>query len=157
VIVPLKQNLIRDTVASLGVKPMLYVGPGATIAEAVGVMQGGRTGCLLVLENEKVVGVFTERDLVKRVLGAGVEFGAMISSVMSKNPTTVRMDETIGSALQKMASGGYRHLPIVEGDGKAVGRVSVREIVHYMVEHLPKAIYNLPPKPDQVQIEADGA
>jgi|CXWL01.1.fsa_nt_gi CBS domain-containing protein len=157
VTVPLKRNLIKDTVASLDVKSVISVAPSATIAEAAAAMLRGRTGCLLVVENDKVVGIFTERDMVKRVLGAGVDFAAMISSVMSKNPTTARMDDPIGSVLQKMASGGYRHLPVLAADGKALGRVSVREIVHYMVEHLPKAIYNLPPKPDQVQVAADGA
>lgn len=138
-------------------KPALTIGPRATIREAVATMQTGRSGCLCVVEDDRLVGIFTERDLLKRVIGAGVDFGAMISTVMSSNPATTTADETIGTVVQGMRDRGYRHLPVVDKRGRVQGRLSVREIVHYMVEYFPTVVYNLPPKPDQVDSEPEGA
>jgi len=56
-----------------------------------------------------------------------------------------------------MEEGGYRHLPVIGDTGKAVGILSVKRIVHYLVEHFPGTIYNLPPDPDAFPQEADGA
>lgn len=155
--VPLKQNLWEDTVARLDVKPAVTVGPRATVREAVSAMQQGRTGCLCVVDDEKLVGIFTERDLLKRVIGTGADFGAMISTVMSPSPATTTTDETIGTVIQGMRDRGYRHLPVVDKRGRVLGRISVREIVHYMVEFFPTVVYNLPPRPDQVDTEPEGA
>jgi len=155
--VPLKENLLQDTVARLDMKPAVTVGPRATIREAIAAMQQGRSGCLCVVEDERLVGIFTERDLLKRVIGTGVDFGAMISTVMSPNPATTTTDETIGAVIRDMRDRGYRHLPVVDKRGRVLGRVSVREIVHYMVEYFPTVVYNLPPKPDQVDAEPEGA
>lgn len=154
---PLTENLQRDRVSKLNCKPALTVPPSATIRQAIAIMQQYRAGVVLVEDGGRVAGVFTERDLLKRVLGRGVDIGAMISTVMTANPTTVTVEDTVGAALQKMLDGGYRHLPVVDARGRAVGRISVREIVHYMVEYFPKAVYNLPPEPDQVQAAPEGA
>ncbi len=154
---PLKENLCRDKIASLGRKEALTVSPSTSVAEAVAMMQSHRAGCLFVTEGERLAGIFTERDLLKRVLGRKQPFSAMIQSVMTPSPAAVQDDEPIESALRKMCEGGYRHLPLVDKRGRAAGRVSVREIVHYMVEHFPNAVYNLPPSPDQVPTAPDGA
>jgi CBS domain-containing protein len=155
--VPLKQKLWEDTVSRIDVKPAVMVSPRATIREAVAAMQQGRTGCLCVVEDDRLVGIFTERDLLKRVIGTRTDFGAMISSVMSASPATTTTDETIGTVLQGMRERGYRHLPVVDKRGRVLGRISVREIVHYMVEYFPTVVYNLPPRPDQVDSEPEGA
>ena len=154
---PLRENLWRDTVQKMDLKPPVSVPPGESIRASILLMQTQRTGCLFVEEREKLIGIFTERDLLKRVLGRGADVGAMIQSVMTPNPATARIDEPIGSVLQKFRDGGYRHLPVIDQRGRVVGRVTVSEIVHYMVEHFPKAVYNLPPKPDQVTTAPDGA
>ena len=154
---PLLENLRRDTVAKLLLRPAISATPQTKVRDAVSLMVSGRSGCLLVEENGKLVGIFTERDLLKRVIGNGADWDTMIQSVMTPNPTSARMDEPIDSVLRKFRDGGYRHLPVVNTRGAIAGRVSVRELVHYMVEHFPKAVYNLPPKPDQVHAAPDGA
>ncbi len=154
---PLKENLLHDTVARLELKQAVTVAPRATIRESIEAMQKGRSGCLCIVDGDKLVGIFTERDLLKRVIAPGVDFGAMITTVMSPNPATSTTDETIAAILRDMRERGHRHLPIVDKRGRVQGRVSVRGIVHYMVEHFPTVVYNLPPRPDQVDAEAEGA
>lgn len=154
---PLKENLVQDTVARLDLKQAVAVSPCATIRESIEAMQKSRSGCLCIVENGRLVGIFTERDLLKRVIAPGVDFGAMISTVMSSNPATATTDVTIATVLRDMRDRRHRHLPVVDKRGRIQGRISVRGIVHYMVEHFPTVVYNLPPRPDRVDSEAEGA
>jgi CBS domain-containing protein len=154
---PLKDNLRRDTVELLDLRPAVCVRPTDSIDSAVRRMQSQRTGCLFVEEAGGLAGIFTERDLLARVLANGVAATSAIKTVMTPNPAMVRRDDSIGSVLKKLRDGGYRHLPVLDNRGRLVGRLTVRELVHYMVEHFPKAVYNLPPKSDQVHVAPDGA
>jgi CBS domain-containing protein len=70
---------------------------------------------------------------------------------------TLSADETVADAIKKMSDGGYRHLPIVDGGGQPAGLASVAGIVHYLVDHFPNTIYNLPPDPNATQREREGA
>lgn len=154
---PLKENLWRDTVAALRRKEVPSIAPSESVQSAVSTMQAHRTGCVTVLDGERLVGIFTERDLLKRILARGQSLKGPISDFMTANPATANEGDSIGSAIMKMRNGGYRHLPVLDAHGTIKGRISVREIIHYMVEHFPKDVYNLPPKPGQVQSSREGA
>ena len=80
-----------------------------------------------------------------------------VGTVMTSGPVTVTGQEPIRNAIQKMESGGYRHLPVVDATGRPVGVLSVKRIVHYLVEHFPRTIYTLPPEPNAFPQEAEGA
>ena len=98
-----------------------------TVREAAQLMKQHNIGALMVVEEEKLVGVFTERDALFRVVAEGLEGGQTdLSAVMTRNPQTIAPDDGFTSALQMMHDGGYRHLPVVE-DGRVVGIVSVRD------------------------------
>ncbi len=153
----MKDSLYADTLAVVDRKEPTFVSPTTTIREALAKMKTHRTGCLLVCQADRLLGIFTERDFLKRVLGQRRDLGAAVSMVMTPKPVSAEESETIGSVIAKMRKGGYRNLPIVDQAGRAVGQVSVREIVHYLVEHFPKVVYNLPPIPDQVQTAREGA
>jgi CBS domain-containing protein len=99
--------------------------------------------------------VFTERDAL-RVMAQNIDLATPIEQMMTPRPVTVHAGEKIGVAVQKMATGGYRRLPIVDDAGRPVGLVNVSGIVHYLVEHFPKTIYNLPPVPHPVMQQREG-
>jgi len=153
----LAKNLKIDSVSRLHPSRPLYVSPAQTVAEAVVLMRQDQVGCVLVCEGERVVGIFTERDLVRRVLGPGKPFSQPVADFMTRDPVTVHPKEPIGVAVRRMEEGGYRHLPVVDEAGRCVGVLSVKRIVHYLVEHFPATVYNLPPDPDAVPHEAEGA
>jgi CBS domain-containing protein len=90
--------------------------------------------CVLVVEGERLVGIFTDRDAVLKVAGTKTG-GQPISSVMTHDPVVLRHDETIAVAINKMAVGGFRHIPIVE-DGRPTGVVSARDVFHHLAESL---------------------
>ena len=80
-----------------------------------------------------------------------------VAEVMTPNPVTVQPKESVSIALQRMEEGGYRHLPVIDEAGRPVGVLSVKRIVHYLVEHFPALVYNHPPDPTRVPDAAEGA
>lgn len=141
----LAKNLKIDSVSRLNATPPLQVAPEQSVAEAVALMRRSRVGCVLVGAEGRLVGIFTERDLMRRVLAAGRPLTLPVSECMTPQPVFVRPKDPIGAAVRLMEEGGYRHLPVVDETGKPVGVLSVKRIVHYLVEHFPATVYNLPP------------
>ena len=153
----LAKTLKIDSVSRLHPTPPLRMGPTQTVAEAVRLMRQEKVGCLLVCEGEKLVGILTERDLMRRVLAAGKPLTSALAECMTPHPVVVDRKEPVGAVIRRMEEGGYRHLPVVDEGGHVVGILSVKRIVHYLVEHFPSTVYNLPPDPAAVPHEAEGA
>jgi CBS domain-containing protein len=153
----LARNLKIDSVSRLHPTPVRQVAPSQTVAEAVALMRQERVGCLLVCAADRVVGIFTERDLMRRILAPGKPLTLSVSECMTRDPVVVHPKEPIGAAVRHMEEGGYRHLPVVDEVGRPVGVLSVKRIVHYLVEHFPTTVYNLPPDPGAVPHEPEGA
>jgi CBS domain-containing protein len=76
---------------------------------------------------------------------------------MTPDPVCVRAKDPIRLAVRHMERGGYRHLPVVDEAGRPVGMLSVKRIVHFLVEHFPATVYNLPPDANGVAAEREGA
>jgi CBS domain-containing protein len=128
-----------------------------TIGATVELMQEARVGCALVCVEDAVIGIFTERDLMKRVLVPRLSPSRPVEEVMTPSPITIRQTDTIGSVIRIMVQGHYRHLPVIDERAVPVGIVSVKHVVAYLVDHFPSAVYNLPPQPRQVQRAREGA
>jgi CBS domain-containing protein len=153
----LGKNLKIESVCRLHPTPPRLIEPGRSVAEAVALMRQHRVGCLLVVEGGQVVGIFTERDLMRRVLAAGQPLSSPVAACMTPRPVVVHPKDSISAAVRLMVEGGYRHLPVVDEAGRAVGVLSVKRIVHYLAEHFPATVYNLPPDPAAVPDEPEGA
>ena len=78
-------------------------------------------------------------------MASGADLSAPVRTVMSSPPAAVASDATVGKAIRMMAEGAYRHLPIVDKNQKPTGVLAVHGIVHYLVDHFPETVYNLPP------------
>lgn len=153
----LARNLKVESVSRLGPSPPLRTGPNQTVAHAVALMRSSGVGCVLVTEGDRLRGIFTERDLLRRVLAPGKPLTVPVGDCMTADPETVQAKDSIATALRKMEQGGYRHLPVISESGGPVGVVSVKQVVHYLVEHFPATVYNLPPDPGAVPQEREGA
>jgi CBS domain-containing protein len=138
------RNLKIESVSRLQPTPPWQVAPTQSVAEAVALMREKSVGCVLVCVDRKMVGIFTERDLLRRVMGLDKPLSAPVGESMTHQPVTVHPKDPIATAIRRMEEGGYRHLPVVVED-KPTGILSVKRIVHYLVEHFPATVYNLPP------------
>lgn len=153
----LAKNLKIDSVSRLNPADALRVTPSQSVAAAADLMRQKGVGCVLVCDGDEVVGILTERDLLRRVFAAGKPLTSTVAECMTPHPVVVSLKEPVGSVLRRMEEGGYRHLPVVDEAGRPVGMLSVKRIVHYLVEHFPSTVYNLPPDPDAVQQKREGA
>jgi CBS domain-containing protein len=107
-------------------KALITAAPDATVAKAAELMARRKVGAVLVLEHGALVGIFTERDVVFRVIAQGRDARATrLSEVMTIRPQTVDPEKSFGYALLLMHENGFRHLPVVEDD-KLLGIVSAR-------------------------------
>jgi len=156
----LARNLRVESVGRLQCPPALCLGRGATVADAVALMRLHRVGCVLVTDARgRLLGIFTERDLLRRVLAPGRPLSSPLTDHATADPVVVQRTEPISAAIRRMEEGGYRHLPIVdEGDDlRPVGVLSVKRIVQYLVEHFPSTVHCLPPDPDAIPPQPEGA
>jgi len=105
---------------------LLTIGPDASLTEAAHEMADRRVGAILVTEGDDLVGILTERDVLRAVGRGSIE--GTVRDWMTRGPDTISSATTIGEAAGLMVHGGYRHLPIVEG-GRLVGIVSIRDLI----------------------------
>jgi CBS domain-containing protein len=115
------------TVGDLMNTSLVTAEPGSTVAEAATIMGERHVGSTLVLENGKLVGIFTERDIVKALSQDFDAPGHPISHWMTKQPQTILPGATVEEALEIMFAGGFRHLPVAEGEN-VLGMVSMRDL-----------------------------
>jgi len=153
----IQAHLRNETVAEFGPRPGLRVGPTTTVREAVTLMQEERSGCVLVCEEGKLLGIFTEQDYVRRVLHKHLDGETPIIQCMSGNPKTIRLTDSVAALIDLMHKGRLRRLPVVDDDGNVVGCVSVTNLVHHLAEHFPAAVYKLAPVSKPVQQQREGA
>ena len=109
--------------------------PGASVTQCVRRMNELKIGAMLVMEDDQLIGIFTERDAITRVLGAGLDpSSTKISAVMTKKPAWVSPSTTLEEAMGIITRRRVRHLPVVE-DGKVLGVVSSGDLTRHFVEN----------------------
>ena len=110
------------------------VGPDTLVTECVRTMSAKKIGALIVIDGERLVGIFTERDALNKVLAAGLEPGrTKVSEVMTKDPYSIPPTTTVGEAMELVTKRRFRHLPIVK-NGKVLAVVSSGDLTHWLVK-----------------------
>jgi len=141
-------NMLRRPISVLEPRTPVVVEPQTSALEAITIMQKARIGCVLVARAGRLKGIFTERDVLTQVVGRGIDPGKTpVRKLMTKDPESLRLTDSIAYALNKMGLGDYRHVPLVDSADAPVGIISVKDIVHYVVGFFPKEIMNLPTLP----------
>ena len=109
-------------------RTLITAGPDMTVRSACRLMAEKKIGALLVVENQQIAGIFTERDALNKILAASLDpDSTKLLQVMVREPQTIRADKPLAYALHMMAEGGFRHVPVVDEDGVPVGMVSARD------------------------------
>jgi len=119
--------MLDDTVRNvMRRRSLLTAGPGISVAEAARRMAKRNVGAIVVIEGERLVGIFTERDVVFRVVARGLDPAkTCVEDAMTRSPRTIDAAERFGHALLIMHDNNFRHLPVTE-NGRLVGIVSAR-------------------------------
>lgn len=126
-----ERSLMEDSVGVLKPRAAVSLPPTATVAQAIQTMLASNTGAVLIVESGKLVGIFSERDLLTRVAGIVDYARQPVRSYMTADPVTVAPSDSLAFALHKMDCGGYRHLPVIK-DGQPLGVISVRDMLQHI-------------------------
>jgi CBS domain-containing protein len=146
----------RDSVTLLETDDFICVRPDTPLIEAIEQMKKDEGGCVVVCnEGGQIVGIFTERDLLNKVVGREVDMNSHVGQWMSPAVETLSTDATIGDAVRVMDEKSYRNIPLVK-DGQLIGSISVFDVITYLAESYPKETMNLPPVPAQVMDTPEG-
>lgn len=121
---------------------------GSTVADAVHVMQQPGTSCVLITDDDdRLVGLITERDLCTRVISKNVDpKTARVEQIMTEKPIVLKTDQSLTFALAQMDVGGYRHVPLVDENERPAGVITARRIINYITEFFPEEVAVLPPR-----------
>ncbi|KAF9150369.1 hypothetical protein BG015_007819 [Linnemannia schmuckeri] len=133
---------VQGTVGSLRPSPALTLPDTAMVIDAARIMAAKRADAVLVIDAQEqtLVGIMTDKDLAFRVVAEGLDVrNTLIAQVMTKNPFCVTTDTNATDALNKMVSGGFRHLPCLNADGDVVGLLDITKCLYEALEKLEKA------------------
>jgi CBS domain-containing protein len=143
-------------VLALGIDPPVIADAETSLREIVREMRDRRVSCALLTREDRLAGVFTERDVVTRVAGVHGALDGPVAEVMTPDPEHIRRGDRLSTALRLMHRRGYRHIPVVDDDGRPLGCVRHKDVVDYLAQVYPTEVLNLPPNPEQVILTQEG-
>ena len=149
-------NLETETVDHAFPADALCVSADDTIRRVFELLKQHNRGNVIICEDEKLIGIFTERDAL-RLMASDLDLDTPIGEVMIRDPVSLSPTSTVAEAIALMSTRGYRRLPIVDESNRPQGVLKVSGILHYLVEHFPNVVYTLPPKPHHSTQEREGA
>lgn len=152
-------SITEERLRVLSRRQPVTVLPGTSLAECVRAIQRTGTGDSVFVCDAagRLVGVLTERDVFARLVGGTVDLNQPVEHLMTTEPKTLDLDDTIRDAIVLMQTGRYRNVPLVDASRQLVGVVRQSDIIKYLAESFPEELLNLPPRPHQRMKEPEGA
>ena len=124
-------KIIEGTIADVNPHVAIAVAGTSTVADAIKLMRSGKMGCVLVMQEGALAGIFTERDLLMKIAGLKDPAQVRLADVMNHDPQCLSDTDSIAFAFHNMALKGYRHIPISRADG-SLGIISSRDLLRYL-------------------------
>jgi predicted transcriptional regulator len=128
-------TILGEHIDALGIGSPQVITSGSGVAEAIRQMHESDTDCLLVAEDGRLVGVFTDRDAFVKAVDKRLQL-YKVRDFMTPDPVVLRSDDTLAIAIHKMAVGGFRHIPIVDDDLRPLAVVSAADVFRRIVASL---------------------
>ena len=152
------EDILKDTKIYQILRPKLVMGlPSMKLQDALDLMHSEKSGYLIIAdEHSRVVGMFTEREVLMNVLCEGVALSEPVQKFMRKDVHPLQKSNSVWDALKAMDEFSIRHIPLLDEYGQVNGILSIRTIVSFLAELFPTEVFNLPPKADQIHETVEG-
>ena len=139
--------LVNDTIAVLSPAEPICLRETATVRDAVQTMLARRQAGFLITDAEgRLAGIFTERDVLTRVVGAGLDARqTLLASVMTRDPEALSVRDRVASAVHAMSVAGYRTVPLIDAERRPIGIVTVNDVIRWLANLFPETVLNRPP------------
>ena len=134
----------------------LIVTPSTPVKDAVSRMAAESYSCARAVEGGALVGIFTERDVLRRCMADGFDWNQPLdASVLTREPRVVTPEHTVGDCIALLRKFGYRTLPVVDGK-RIAGLIRLQNLLTHLAEEFPDEVLNIPPRPHQVMGQREG-
>lgn len=149
-------RFIGQRLAALPLAEPVFVSPSASVKSAVEQMRQVGTSCVLTMADERLTGIFTERDVLTKCMEDGFDWEQPLEAkVLTRDPQSLPPGATVSEAIAVMHRDHYRTLPVCQ-EGRVLGVLRAGDIVKHLVETYPEDVLNLPPRPHQVMEKREG-
>jgi len=152
----IEQSVKVVEVVALDADPPVVLDTETPVRKVVETLRDRHAGCALLVRDGKLTGIFTERDVLLKILGVEGALDRPVSTYMTPDPARVTEGDPIRKAVILMRQGGFRTVPVVDAQGRVLSCVRHKDIVNYLVEHYAERVLNLPPDPEQVVETREG-
>jgi len=144
-------------VLAIELEPPLVLDGSCSVSHTIQAMRDRRLGYALITDEDKLVGIFTERDVLLSVLDENEVLQQPVAQLMTPAPVCVHALDTVWRVVSLMHEGGFRQIPVVDEEQRVLACVRHKDIAEYLVNHFAEHILNLPPDPEQLATTPEGA
>ncbi|MCZ2115701.1 MAG: CBS domain-containing protein [Anaerolineae bacterium] len=152
----LRQELAAEQVRHLDLHSYCLVESGTTVRDTLDQMRAANGHSALIVRGKKLIGIFTERDVIRRVAGEPETLDGPIDAVMTPQPVTVLPDTLAADALWLMNDHHFRNLPVINRQGDVLGDMTYASIIQYLAARYPVEVLNRTLQPEQFPRKAEG-
>jgi CBS domain-containing protein len=142
-------SLRQVEVLALELQSPLLLDASTTVADTVQAMREQQLGYALIMAEDRLIGIFTERDVFLAVIGNPAALSRPVSDLMTRDPVTVAENDPVGQVVIRMHEGGFRQVPVTDSQGHVVACVRHKDVAQFMANHFADRVLNLPPDPEQ--------
>lgn len=151
------EEILRDVrINEIPLKKPMTATLETSLEEAYELLEASPHGALLVLEGGRILGIFTERDVLYRTALEGLDSSTSMADLMTPDPVVISIQKRLSDAIHLMTEQGYRHLPLVDDRNECAGLLATRDLLRFIAEFFPEAVLNLPPRLHQQMLTAEG-
>jgi CBS domain-containing protein len=132
---------------SLAHRHLIRTWRGTPIRSSIHTLRDETVGCVAVVDDQRLVGIVTERDLVARAYAPGIDGDTPVETIMTAAPRCLGPNDSVADALRLFVEADVRHLPIVDDDGRPIAVLTSDDVLELIADAAPEATHNLPPEP----------
>ncbi len=152
----IEQHLQEKKISEIINPKLLQVPPDVSVKRAVEYMQENKSAYVIVSDNNKALGIFTQADAVQTLFQSDFDWKRPIRDIMTKDPVSLSPNDSVMRAIDIMAEHSSYYIPLINEKQELVGILSVRTLIRALAEFYPAEVYNLPPDPHQVMPTPEG-
>lgn len=152
----LEQELKTEHVSHLDLSGFSRATSETAVRDVLNLMQSEKNNVCLITEEDELVGILTDRDVLRKIAAHPETWDQPVSSVMTPNPVTIAPTTSAAAALWLMDEKKFRNLPIVDENGAILGDMTHRSVITYLAARYPVEVLNRPPKPHQYPQKPEG-
>lgn len=152
----LEQELKVERVTHLDLSGFSKIASGSSVRNALAKMQAEKHNVCLVTDGNDLIGILTDRDVLRKVVNHPEKWDAPVDEMMTPDPVTITPDTSAAEALWLMDEKHFRNLPVVDSDGTIVGDMTHQAVINYLATRYPVEVLNRPPNPDQFPRKQEG-